>query len=408
MKVTLLGFTMPNELYSEIADSDKVLPAQTHRFAWSIVDALQSANAAEVRLISVAPVSNYPNNPRVLWRGGRWRTRQVPGLSLPFINLPILKHLTRFASCWLLASRELRRHQPDWLLVHGVHSPFLWFAALYGGRSSTHAAAILTDPPGLVRPSDSLVTAWLKRVDIFIVRSALKRFDAVISLTEALATDFAPSAQAMVMEGITADACKTALTELAAAPPSSSRPRVIYAGGIQREYGVLTLIEAVVNSELDVELRIFGKGIDADLVRQASEKDARIVGPNVLHPEELAIWYRSAVALVQPRPVDQPFVPYSFPSKLIEYLGTGTPVVSTRLPSIPGDYESQVVWAIPDSPEGIRDALARVLTWDEAKRRAFGAGAAQFIHSTRSPQAQGKRIMRFLQECQVATHNDRR
>ena len=42
-----------------------------------------------------------------------------------------------------------------------------------------------------------------------------------------------------------------------------------------------------------------------------------------------------ATLLVNPRPSDKEFCKYSFPSKTIEYMASGTPVLMTKLPGVP-------------------------------------------------------------------------
>ena len=42
---------------------------------------------------------------------------------------------------------------------------------------------------------------------------------------------------------------------------------------------------------------------------------------------------------MNPRSADAEYTKYSFPSKTIEYLATGVPVVMNRLPGIPEEYE---------------------------------------------------------------------
>ena len=100
MRVTLLGFTVPPETFEYISGHDRVMPAQTFRFGWAIVRALRD-NGIEVRLLSTAPVSDYPANPKAVWGRKRFEVDGVVGLMMPFINLLLLKHVTRYLSCWV-------------------------------------------------------------------------------------------------------------------------------------------------------------------------------------------------------------------------------------------------------------------------------------------------------------------
>lgn len=391
MKVTLLGFTVTDEDLQEILAHDSNMPTQTHNFAWAVVEALRSSGT-DVTLLSVEPVSNYPANPRWFFRGGVFSARGVEGRKLPFVNTLVLKHASRFVACASVGTSALREWRPDVLLVHGVHSPFLFYARICRRLFGLPVAVILTDPPGVVLPTDSPLARRLKGLDISLVRMALSGFDGVVALTESLASHFAPGVAHLVMEGI-----------VEVVPPPAPEPqrvtttRAIYAGGLSAAYGVGRLVDAVraLNRD-DVTLSCFGRGELEDWITRVAEADQRIDPPRLVSREQLLAEYAQSDLLVQPRPVDQDFVRFSFPSKLLEYLASGIPVLSTRLPGIPADYEDHVHWADDDSTEGLQAALARVLSIPKDERERRAARARDFIRTTRGYEAQGKRLTRFL------------
>jgi glycosyltransferase involved in cell wall biosynthesis len=123
-----------------------------------------------------------------------------------------------------------------------------------------------------------------------------------------------------------------------------------------------------------------------------------IVGPRLLSREQLLEAYRSADLLVQPRPPDQSFVRYSFPSKIIEYLASGVPVLTTRLASLSDEFAPYVYWIDDDSAAGIRQAMGDVLRLPEEVRLDQGRRAARYIRATRSSEAQAKRLAAFLHD----------
>jgi len=61
--------------------------------------------------------------------------------------------------------------------------------------------------------------------------------------------------------------------------------------------------------------------------------------------------------LLHPRPVNSPVTLYSFPSKLIEYLASGTPVLSTRLKSIPIDLLPYINLSQADTPSSFFESI---------------------------------------------------
>lgn len=392
MRVTLLGFTVPTSLLEWINQNDVNLASQTHRFAWGLVSALRSAGC-DVDLLSSAPVSDYPRNPRLWWSGGKFESHGTRGRMIPFVNALGFKHLSRTISAFAIGTREIRRHRPAWLLVHGVHSPFLWFGVWCQRWLGVSTCVVLTDPPGVVLQSDGCGRRVLKRLDIGLTKQALSRVSAVVVLAQPLADDFAPNVRAMVMEGLFDE---SAWTQVSTPDPSEHTFDITYAGGLSSEYGVKDLVDAVREwHDPRVRLHLFGRGPLEDWISQQAEGDGRISSAKLLPPEELAAVYARSDVLVQPRPEGQDFVAYSFPSKLIEYMASGTPVVSTRLSSIPEDYEGHVSWAASGAT-GIRHALMQVAVMDPARRHRMGTDAREFVLRTRTAAAQGRRLRAFL------------
>jgi glycosyltransferase involved in cell wall biosynthesis len=232
----------------------------------------------------------------------------------------------------------------------------------------------------------------LKWLDVKLVRWALRLTDAVIALTTDLARDFAPGKPALVIDGIGQFESNAEQVRI-----DRTQPTVVYAGSLRTSYGVDRLVDAVSGlTDPPATLEVFGNGELAGWVSEVAAEQTQIKGPRLLSREDLLRAYRSADLLVQPRPTNQSFVRYSFPSKIIEYMASGTPVLTTRLVSMTDEYTPYVYWIDDDSPAGIRKALRDVLQLPEDERLNKGRRAAEYIRATRSSEAQGKRISAFL------------
>jgi glycosyltransferase involved in cell wall biosynthesis len=398
VRATLLGFAVPEEIIRDTLAEDPGMPVQTHTFAWALVNALLSAGK-RVTLLSTMPVSTYPRNRRVRFKGRRFKSDGVEGELLGFVNLLGIKHATRFLSACVVGTPAVVRWNSQVLLVHGVHAPFLWFGVLVKCLRGITLIPVLTDPPGVNSPGDGPLTRFLRRVDVFVVKSALRRCDGVVAMTRALAEDFAPGRPQLLMDGI------LNLSHLGAFDGDEIRSRagdtfdVVYAGGLSRAYGVDRLVEAVRGLEGPaIRLLTFGRGELEPWLREQSIKDRRICPPEFLSRGELAHRLARADVLVNPRPIDQSFVNYSFPSKILEYLSAGAPVVTTRLPGIPGDYDGRLLFTESDTVEGIRAAISCVMNMSPEAAGALGAAGATFVRETRSAEAQGARIRSFLSD----------
>ena len=165
--VLLLGFTVADDLFQHIVARDVVLPTQTHTFAWALVESVRAAGCP-VRLLLRGPRVDLPRNRQIRFRSGRFEQAGVQGELLGFVNLLGLKHVTRFLAAVRAGSRALRQHGDDVLLIHGVHTPFLWFGALVAWRGSARVVPVLTDPPGVVLPDDGRIdpgrcAGWITR-----------------------------------------------------------------------------------------------------------------------------------------------------------------------------------------------------------------------------------------------------
>jgi glycosyltransferase involved in cell wall biosynthesis len=408
--VTLLGFTVPTELIQDVLAVDSAMPIQTHTFAWSVVNALRAAGC-RVTLLSTLPVSTYPNNPKILLRSQAFVSNGVDGMLLGFVNLLGIKHVTRFLNACRLCPAVFDRSGSRTLLIHGVHTPFLWYGVLARRRGLT-VVPILTDPPGIAGPNEGRLLRFLRRMDVLLVKSALRRLDGVVALTNALAEDFAGGRPNLVVDGI--------LNPPAISPRGSGgcgctgaidRPfSIAYAGGLSRAYGIDRLVEAVHGiPDANIQLLVFGRGELEDWISSRSAVDRRIRPPEFLPRQLLAVRLADVDVLVNPRPIDQGFVRHSFPSKLIEYMSVGRPVVTTRLPGIPADYHKWLIFSETDAVDDIRSAINRVRAMPPEEADSIGSAGAAFIRRTRNASTQGHRIRRFLSQLPppVARHGTR-
>lgn len=399
LRISLLGFTLPDYMLNPVIKHDTFLPIQTNRFAWSLARALRSAEC-DVQLLSAVPSSNYPLVPIVWFCGSRFESAGFLGRTLGFINIIGLKHLTRLIACFTTARRWIVRHDSRVIMVHGVHSSFLWFA-ISMRSASRKVVIVLTDPPGVVVSTDSVLARILKRLDIWIVRSALSRADGVIALTQPLIDDYARGVRGLVLQGFV-DPRLVEFSSLARSLPDIQRDdaqpfTLAYAGGLFAKYGVRDLVRAVraMNND-NVRLELFGKGDLEPEIRSIASMDARIFYGGTLSPSELYPKLQRADLLVNPRFSNEAFVRYSFPSKIIEYMALGVPVLTTRLPCIPSDFLDYLLIIEDETVAGFQCAIENVISTPRNLLVENAMSAQAFVLSSASELEQGNRITSLL------------
>jgi glycosyltransferase involved in cell wall biosynthesis len=180
---------------------------------------------------------------------------------------------------------------------------------------------------------------------------------------------------------------------------SKDSPRtVIYAGGLYEEYGLANLVEAFVRANIsDAKLVIYGDGPYVAKLKQISEEFSNVeykgIKPNsVVVEDELR-----ASLLVNPRPTTEEFTKYSFPSKNMEYMVSGTPLLTTRLPGMPKEYYPYVFMIEDETIDGYAEALADALSKTEDELVNFGQKAKKFVLENKNYIIQTRRIIELIQ-----------
>lgn len=397
--IMLLGFTVPDDVANQIFSLDAGPAVQTHKFAWSLTRALASASH-QVVLASSCPIQNYPLGRQVIFRSGSFESNGFQGHYLGFLNILLIKHVTRLISCFLVLPALMRRKKVDWIFIHGVHSPFLLFG-LFSRLLGKKIAVVVTDPAGVLLPTDSKIARFLKQCDAAFIGMALRRADAIITLAPALIRRFSlQHTPALVFPGILDSSfVKQVMLSDVSKFITLKKFTIIYAGGLHQVYGVDRLIDAILEMPIDlpIQLQLFGRGDQEQRIKQLALNDPRFyyggfVGNDLLIPAML-----SANLLINPRPTTSDFSSNSFPSKLIEYLATGRPVLTTRISSIPVEYQSYFLYIDKEDSAGIKSALIHAINIPPLEMEVIGQKGRMFIQQAASEASVGQKILDLIQ-----------
>ena len=112
----------------------------------------------------------------------------------------------------------------------------------------------------------------------------------------------------------------------------------LYSGALSRQFGLHNLVNGFIAANIEnAELHLYGTGDYVEellgICRQCdSVKYFGTIPNEVVVQKQL-----EATFLVNPRPVGDEYTKYSFPSKNIEYMRSGRPLITTKLPCITHD-----------------------------------------------------------------------
>ena len=308
---------------------------------------------------------------------------------VPTLNLNKVKNIGVFLSAffkilyWCLSNAKRER-----FIVSDILNVTVATAAFFAAKlTATKNIAIVTDVPGMMAlelgKKGKKNSAYKKYQYKF-----LTNYDAYILLTEQMTHIINPKNKPkIIMEGLV----DVKMGETENILKNKYKERVlIYAGGLHEKYGIRTLIEAFIKlKDLDLRLHFYGTGDMEEAINKYSEVDSRIkyfgVVPNKIVVENQL----KATLLLNPRPTKEEFTKYSFPSKNMEYMVSGTPVVTTKLSGMPKEYYDYVYLFEEENAAGIYRSLDKILLKSKKELQEFGAKSKTFVlmHKNNSIQA---------------------
>ena len=105
---------------------------------------------------------------------------------------------------------------------------------------------------------------------------------------------------------------------------------------------------------------------------------------------------QKAFMLINPRQNEGEYTKYSFPSKTMEYMLSGKPVLMYRLDGIPAEYDPYLNYVDGNSAEDMKNAILKVLS-SETKIQERAQAAARFVFENKNSAVQAKKIIELME-----------
>lgn len=209
-----------------------------------------------------------------------------------------------------------------------------------------------------------------------------------LSLTEGLVNVFNPQAPSYVFEGLVAEENDSGKDPV--------HNYFYFGGSLYERYGVKTLIDAFIASNLKQKLVIAGSGPLDKYIEKCAENDYRILFLSQLSKEKNIAYMRNSIANINPRPLNEQIDKESVPSKLLEYLSVGTPVISTKYPKLYSTFKDDVSWIEGNSLEDMKNALENYNVENQSEYLKKAATARRKVFEFYGLNVQSESITHFL------------
>ena len=400
MRILIISSTCSKRKYKEICDKRLIKSLDTNqKFFLSIINGLQQNGCDDITCITVLPVSfsTYPE------RRIKQYIENEDGINYIYCetyNYPIIRNLYASFQVLKLVKAFLKDNRDDELYII-TDALFYEFsqACKYIHYKNKKVFTIVTDIPNCVSNMSyrkSLKGLLLTLYGQMATLSIRNNYDGYIFLTEKMADVCNPTKKPyIVIEGLLSN-YKRIEKEINS---EESLPIVLYAGKYNIEFGSLLLANAAPLLKGICNIKMYGAGgTCVNELKQVAQQNDNLDVNGIIPLEELLELETKVDLLINPRPAGQDFTKYSFPSKTLEYMASGTPVLMYKLEGIPEEYDKYLYYISGTTSKDIANSVLSVLSTGKIALYNKGMSGKKFVVENKNCNIQTKKILNFVRK----------
>ncbi len=390
MKVLYVSTLCADHEIEKILKTAEVKPLQSiqkfHRLVCEGL-ALNNVSISTMTIIPVAPSTHK----KIFWMEECEIENGVHYNYLTFVNLPIIKQISTILSsiCNIIKFKFSSKDKK--IIICDILNATLSITTLIFSKIfNIKCITIVTDLPNYIGKIN-----FKNNLYKILLRSIQSKFDGYIFLTNKMHDVINSNKKPyIVMEGLVDFSMKNIENKL---ENKYKKNVIIYAGGLYEKYGVKNLIEAFLcTKENNIELWFYGSGDLDEYINKINDNRIQFYG--VVNNSEVVKAEIKATLLINPRFTNEEYTKYSFPSKNMEYMVSGTPILTTRLAGMPEEYYRHVYFIEDESVEGMKTKIEEIMNLDKVELYTKGQDAKKFVLENKNNVIQSNRIIEFIQK----------
>ena len=227
-----------------------------------------------------------------------------------------------------------------------------------------------------------------------ITEKNIKYCDKIISLNKNAIELYAPNTPYIIVEGgiDPLEFKKSILNK------HNDKVKKILYGGFLTEYnGIKNLVEAMkILNEKKVVLEIYGDGPLVSYLRDVERSNLQIRYCGTVDNKKMMQLQKEAFLLVNPRNTDDLISKVTFPSKIFEYMLSGTPILTTRLNGFTAEYMDKMFFVDSNDSKIMAMKIKEILKMKQSELDSIAFKAQQFVLKEKTWDKQVEKIQKFL------------
>ena len=403
MRVFYFSTALSDLLYDEIVSYSKRFKPTYSGVGFDRNVAVGLSEMISITGVSLFPIPSFPKYSRCIQHSRSFSEGGFNCYVPAIASFPIIKEFCFAFSAYRFVRKNRNESDQNIILVSGLYRSLLRPASWLKKKFGIPIVAIVPDIPELMityRKDYSSVRRLLDKLDLKHSKHFRKHIDGFVELSSFMDPWVNVFHKPyVIMDGL----CNLQLLDEVEPSMVEDGHYVLYAGKVSRTFGVDKLVEAFIRLETaEYKLLICGDGDYAPALQQIAEKNNSIIFMGVRSHNEVVALEKGAALLVDPRPSETEIAKLSFPSKILEYMASGTPVLVTNIPSFSEEYKAFQFRISDESVDGISASLKEILSLSSKELLDKGTSARQFVLDNKTIRCQCEKVLNLMKRvCQL-------
>lgn len=372
-----------------------------NRFQWNLIKGINENMDEKLEIISVLPVGTYPKfYKKLLLKTCKWQyDNMLDNIEIGTINIPFLKQFMRYIKVKKEITKRINQGKNiDNIIIYSTYLPFL--RAVYKLNNKINITLVVADLPEFYDfVTTGLVRRILRKVNNTMIYRYLSRINKFVLLTEEMKFPLKVGNRPyVVVEGMI-ESSGNEENKTTFQGKLNNNKIILYTGTLHYKFGIGNLLEAFKTINCDgYELWLCGSGDAEHEIKLMAKQDDRIKFFGYLTSEEISELQQKCTVLINPRQSEGEYTKYSFPSKTMEYLLSGKPVIAYKLEGIPIEYDNYICYVKGYKPIDLTNKIIEICEKSDEEREKIGNYSREFVLREKNNKAQTLKIIKMIQE----------
>lgn len=309
---------------------------------------------------------------------------------------PIIQQTYSIISTYRFLNAWYKKNEKGILICDTLEAFYSLGAIIFCKLHRKKMIAIVTDLPSesLGRGKKNIIKNMMVKLYGVLFDSLISFYDGHVLLTKQMNEVVNKKSKPyVVIEGLV-DVSQPDISHC----DKSRKKIILFAGSIEERFGINILLEAFhqINNN-NIELHIYGYGKDIDIFKKF-KNDYRIKYFGIVPNEKVVLEEINSWLLINPRLTNENYAKYSFPSKNMEYMASGTALLTTKLPGMPKEYYDYIYLLEVENSLYLKQKLEELLSLDDAEIINKGRRAREFVMTKKNNIVQAKKVIELCEK----------